>query len=252
VEYNGGSGEEREQGRAFGYVEKETVSKAIFAMSGKKAAGLDGIGASVICLLWEWDSARITALVRTSLRLGAHPKSWKIAKGVTIPKPGKDDYSKVKSYRVISLLNCLSKVVEKVVAMMLIDHREWYGTFHPGQYGCRRSLSAVDTVGVLMAKAQEVWSRKQVSGALCMDVEAAFPSVAKDCLAHKMRTMKIDECLVKWMLNFMSDRSINMVVDGQEGPQLAINTGLSQGSPVSLVLFAIYMADIHQEIKDAV
>jgi hypothetical protein len=36
VEYNGGSGEEREQGGAFGYVEEETVSKAIFAMSGKR------------------------------------------------------------------------------------------------------------------------------------------------------------------------------------------------------------------------
>jgi hypothetical protein len=46
VEYNGGSGEGREQGGAFGYVEEETVSKAIFAMSGKKAPGPDGIGAS--------------------------------------------------------------------------------------------------------------------------------------------------------------------------------------------------------------
>jgi hypothetical protein len=64
--------------------------------------------------------------------------------------------------------------------------------------------------------------------------------------------MKIDECLVKWMLDVMSDRSVKMVVDGQEGPQLAVNTGLPQGSPVSPVLFAIYMADIHQEIEDAV
>jgi hypothetical protein len=38
-------------------------------------------------------------------------------------------------------------------------------------------------MGVLMVKTQEAWSKKQVAGALCMDVEAAFPSVAKECLA---------------------------------------------------------------------
>jgi hypothetical protein len=71
-----------------------------------------------------WDSAWRTALVRASIRLGAHPKAWTIAKGVTILKPGKDDDSKVKSYRVISLLNCLGKVIKKVVAIMLTDHCE--------------------------------------------------------------------------------------------------------------------------------
>jgi hypothetical protein len=75
----------------------------------------------VIRLLWDWDPAQITALVRASIRLGAHSKSWKVANGVTIPKPGKDDYTKVKGYRVISLLKCLGKVVEKVVATMLSD-----------------------------------------------------------------------------------------------------------------------------------
>jgi hypothetical protein len=221
-------------------------------MSTKKAPGPDGIGASVLRLLWEWDSARVMALVRASIRLGVHPKSWKVAKGITIPKPGKDDYSKVKSYRVISLLNCLEKVVEKVVAMMLSDHCKRKGTFHPGQYGSRRHRAAVDAVGVLMATAQEAWSRKKVVGALCMDVEAAFPSVSKECLARKMRVMKVDECLVHWMIDFMTDRSVEMVVDGQEGAAMPVNTSLPQGSPVSPILFAIYMADLHEEVEGKV
>jgi hypothetical protein len=120
------------------------VSKVVFVISEKKVPGPDSIGSSLICLLWEWYSTRITGLVRMSIRLGAYPKLWKITKGVTIPKLGKDDYSKVKSYRVISLLNCLGEVVEKVVAIMLTDHCEWHGTFYPRQYGCSRNRSAVD------------------------------------------------------------------------------------------------------------
>jgi hypothetical protein len=61
---------------------------------------------------------------------------------------------KVKSYGVISRLNCLGKVIKKVVATMLADHCEWNGTFHLRQYGSRRNLSMVDAVGVLMSEHQ--------------------------------------------------------------------------------------------------
>jgi hypothetical protein len=114
VVYDGGSGEEGPEGVAFEFVDAEAVRQAIYSMSGKKAPGPDGLRASVLRLMWEWDWQRITALVRASIHLGAHPKTWKVAEGITIPKPGKDDYTKAKSYRVISLLNCLGKVVEKV------------------------------------------------------------------------------------------------------------------------------------------
>jgi hypothetical protein len=107
VEYDGGSGEEGPEGVAFEFVDADAVRSAIYSMSGKKAPGPDGLGALVLQLMWEWDWQRITALVRASIRLGAHPKTWKVAKGITIPKPGKDDYTKAKSYRVISLLNSL-------------------------------------------------------------------------------------------------------------------------------------------------
>jgi hypothetical protein len=52
----------------------------------------------------------------------------------------------------MSLLNCLGKVIEKVVAIILTDHYEWHGSFHLGQYGCRRKHSVVDAMGVLMVK----------------------------------------------------------------------------------------------------
>ena len=115
------------------------------------------------------------------MRLGVHPARWKLAKGVIIPKPGKDDYSIAKAYRCISLLNCLGKIVEKVVADLISRHCEATGGFHPGQYGCRTKRSAVDAVGVAIAQVQEAWSRGAIAGALLMDVAAAFPSVAREC-----------------------------------------------------------------------
>jgi hypothetical protein len=65
--------------------------------------------------LWKWDQQRLCALIKTCIARGIHPNHWKVAKGVVLRKPGKPDYTKVKAYRVIALLNCIGKVAEKVV-----------------------------------------------------------------------------------------------------------------------------------------
>jgi hypothetical protein len=138
--------------------------------------------------------------------------------GVTILKPGKLTYTTIKSYQVISLLNCLGKVMEKVVAEMLSIHCEGQGGgLHNGQYRCRKGRSTIDAVGMLVAHVQKAWAQWQVARALCMDVEAAFPSIARDCLAPKMRKIGVDECLVMWILHSMMERRVHMVLDGQEG-----------------------------------
>ena len=139
--------------------------------------------------------------------------------------------------------------MEKVAAILISIHCEAFDKFHPGQYGGRPQRSAVDAVGVVIAQAQEAWKRGKVTGALLMDVAAAFPSVARSCLLRKMRTMVIDENLVQWVNDFMQGRRVVMSVDGQDGEAREVTTGLPQGSPVSPVLFAIYIADIHGEVE---
>ena len=60
-----------------------------------------------------------------------------------------------KAYRVISLLNCLGKMVEKVAALLISNQCEREGAFHPGQYGCRAQRSATDAVGLAIARTQD-------------------------------------------------------------------------------------------------
>ena len=67
------------------------------------------------------------------IRLGHHPELWKTAKGIVIPKPGKPDYSKVRAYRVICLLDVISKLVERMVGHLIADHLERKKVLHEGQ-----------------------------------------------------------------------------------------------------------------------
>ena len=103
-----------------------------------------------------------------------------------------------------------------------------------------------------IAQTQEALRRGRVTGALLMDDAAAFPSLARGCLLCKMRAMGIDENLVDWTDSFMRDRRVIMSVDGQNDDPRTVTNGLPQGSPISPVLFAIYIADTHSAVEDQV
>jgi len=107
---------QEEGGEMWKKITDEDIREALFSQSIQKAPGPDRLGFKAMRSLWEWDSQRIINIVKVSFRLGVHPRAWKEAKGVVLPKPDKPDYGVAKAYRVITLLNCLGKVVKKVAA----------------------------------------------------------------------------------------------------------------------------------------
>ena len=50
----------------------------------------------------------------------------------------------------------------------------------------------------------------------------------------------------------MRDRKVIMSVDGQGGEPMEVTTGLPQDLPISPVLFAIYIAEIHGAVESQV
>jgi len=72
-----------------------------------------------IWVLWKRNRTRIVGQTKAAVGTGRHPAAWKRASRVVIRKPGKEDFTKLKSYETISLLSCMGKVVEKVVAELL-------------------------------------------------------------------------------------------------------------------------------------
>jgi hypothetical protein len=90
---------------------------------------------------------------------GYHPKCFKEATGVILKKPQSAkllyrNYALPKVYRIISLLNCLAKVMEKIIVRKLAVIAEFKTLLHMHQIGGRRQKSAINAVMVLIQKVQ--------------------------------------------------------------------------------------------------
>ena len=240
------------QGTAHLLVTKDSVGKALLCQSIKKAPGPNMHNFRILCVLWDWEPNRITSVVAQAIRLHHHPQRWRHTKGVLLKKPNKRDRTLVKSYRsyrVISLLNCLRKVVEKVVAEQLSQFCEANRKLHKGQMGARKHRSAIDAAALLIQKIQAVWQNQKIAGALFMDVKGAFDHVSRAQLAQKMYDLDIDDDLIGWTQSFLTDRWVELVIDGYINPSCKVETGIPQGLPVSPILFLIYISGVFLEME---
>jgi len=132
---------------------------------------------------------------------------------VVIPKPGKPDYTKVRAYRVISLLDAISKLLERTAAHLIADHLERKRGLHEGQFGCRKTRSCVDALAILMNCTQKAWERKKIVCALFMDVKTAFNNVDMTFLGKRMEDLGMEADLIRWTMSFISDRRVRLVLD---------------------------------------
>lgn len=102
--------------REFAPLVDEELERQLKLTANNSAPGSSGIGWLILKKAWPVIKENLTNIYNACLTLGYHPVRWKEAMVVVIPKPGKDDYLVAKAHRPISLLETMSKLLEKAVA----------------------------------------------------------------------------------------------------------------------------------------
>ena len=116
--------------------------------------------------------------------------------------------------------------------------------------GGRRERSAIDAVATLVHTVQEKWEEKKLAAALFMDLKGAFDHVSKGQLLSRMIELGVDGDLVTWTGSFLTDRIVQLVIDGHNNDEKEIETGIPQGSPVSPILFLIYISSVFNKVLE--
>jgi len=209
-----------------------------------KAPGPDKINQEIVQQAYKASPKTFYRLYSMLLEIGHHPKCWKQATGAILKKPGKPDDSDPKAYRVISLLSCLGKVLERIIARRLGYLAETTTLLNKSQIGGRQKKSAIDAALLLTNHVEQNKRQRRKTSTLFLDVKGAFDHVAKNQLLSILQSLRLPANLIAWVSSFLSDRQLQLAFDGQTEGFKPITTGIPQGSPTSPILFLIYIRDL--------
>ncbi|KAJ3562483.1 hypothetical protein NP233_g9541 [Leucocoprinus birnbaumii] len=220
------------------------VREAIISSSAGTAPGPSQINYTMI--KWAWSSAptEITILLRRCLKMGFHPAQWRRAVAVALCKPNKPDYSQPRAYRLITLLECMGKVLEKVVAKRLTYLVGRYSLISGAQFGGRANSSTVDAALTFIHDVHWAWSQSLVTSVLTFDMKGYFDFVNHNRLLAELKNRRIPLEYVKWTASFLSNREAAICIDGVRGETKPVKNGIPQGSPVSPILATFYSAGL--------
>ena len=185
----------------------------------------------------------LAAIFNLSLSTGNIPDQFKVAK--VIPFFLNDGTQIFSNYRPISVLPCLSKVLERLVFNRSIT--EFIGNnnlLNEKQFGFRVTNSTCMAIMQLVDKIHNAVEQNKTTLGIYLDLSKSFDTIDHNILLHKLEYDGFRGVVRDWFKNYQNNRKQHVSYNGNTSHLKTILYGVSQGSILGPLLFIIYMSDL--------
>jgi hypothetical protein len=141
--------------------------------------------------------------------------------------------------------------VEAAFARRITDVAEAKHLLPDGQMGNRRGRSTDLAVRMVIEAATEARRSGGVASLLQLNIKGAFDAVHHQWMECILRKAGYPEWCQQWVRSYLADRTAYFVFDSQRSRDFDIKAGVPQGSPLSPVLFLLYIATLYEDLQAA-
>lgn len=207
-----------------------------------KSPGLDDVSNRLLKNLPMKGIQKLVDIFNACLKLGYFPNEFKKAKVIPIAKPGKN-VKLPSSYRPISLLSNIGKILEKLLLSRIQQHTETNNIIPEEQFGFRKQHSTTHQTKRISSMIKKNKRLRLSTGLILFDIEKAFDSVWHAGLVYKLVKFNYPTYICKCIESFLSNRSFGVSIDGISSNPKPIAAGVPQGSILSPLLYSIFTSD---------
>jgi len=223
-------------------------SSPLLKSSNTSASGPSGIPYSICKQVHKAHERLLPSLFTPLLTHGYHPLGLKKANGIVLDKPGKPDYHTPACFRIILLQETVSKICERLSALRQASAASSLGLLNPNQCGSRAWLGGFDAVVILIHEVRLLQPASFQVSTLFLDVEGGFDNVRANKRANILTRRGVSAYRIAWIKSFLSKRQCRLIFHGVPKVFCPVAGGTPQGSPISPLLFVLYIANLHSTI----
>ena len=220
------------------------VKKIIGSLNTNESYGTDKLSSKLIKEYKHELIGLIYNMVNKVLTNGIFPRVLKTSIVSPIYK-GTGNKKTTKSYRPVSNLPILGKIIESAMEKQLRKYCEKHNLLGDNQFGYRKNRSRISALISLVTRIREERARGSIVGLLQLDLSSAFDMISSAKLIQQLEKYRVAPSSLELIKSYLTDRSQQVRLNEKLSDIREVKYGSPQGSCISPLLFAIYLGDIN-------